>query len=277
MTVNHSAISMRFLWHSAAAGLLVGLTIIYFWPELASWWPEDLPRIYSISYRLIGLGQTGIETLPLAVYGKLLVAGFVLAFLHPGHSKMPIVAWMLHNQPSGRDFFGWIARSWILQCGFLIIIFWRIGFMRDLPTDTLLRFVSFFNYICYFATLMLGLTLVRDAWRLVKTPEMSLSNLRLPLIFALGFYLPSQVVWLLLNAIHDYHALLGWLLFAPVMIGILLARLATGGIACMIRHWVGEAGCQKWRAHFALFNGVVLLCIVTNTFVRIGLSHLWNE
>nr|WP_287858992.1 hypothetical protein [Klebsiella sp.] len=272
MTVNHSAISTRFLWHSAAAGLLVGLTIIYFWPELASWWPGDLPRIYSTLYRLIGLGQTGIETLPLAVYGQLLIAGFVLAFLHPGHSKMPIVAWMLHNQPSRRHFFSWIVRSWILQCGFLIIIFWRIGFMRDLPTDTLLRFVSIFNYICYLATLVLGLMLVRDAWRLVKTPEIPVSNLQLPLIFALAFYLPFHIVLLLHGARENDYVQLGWLLFVPVMVGVLLSRLVTGWIACLIRHWVGEAGCQKWRAHFALFNGVAILCMAINTAVRIVAS-----
>lgn len=152
MTVNHSAISTRFLWHSAAAGLLVDLTIIYFWPELASWWPGDLPRIYSTLYELIGLRQTDVESLPLAVYGRLLIAGFVLTFLHPGHGKMPIVAWMLHNQPSRRHFFSWIA--------------------------------------------------------------------------------------------------------------------------CLIHHWVGEAGCEKWRAHFALFSGAAILCMATNTLVRIVFSLL---
>lgn len=276
MTVNQSANAGYSLGFSAIAGLLVGLSIVYFWPELASWWPAELPRIHSALYHPIGLGQSSVESIPFAVYGQLLIAGFVLAFLHPGHSKMPIVAWILHNQPSRRHFFSWIVRSWILQCGFFIIIFWRIGFMRDLPVDMLLRFVSIFNYICYFATLVLGLTLARDAWRLVKTPEIPVSNLQIPLIFALGFYLPSQVVWLLLSASEYDHVLLGWLLFVPVMVGVLLSRLATGGIACLIRHMVGDTWGLKWRAHFALFNGVAILCMAINTAVRI-VSSLLNS
>ncbi|CAH5006363.1 SHV-163 [Klebsiella oxytoca] len=43
MAVNQSANSGYSLGLSAAAGLLVGLSLIYFWPELASWWPADLP------------------------------------------------------------------------------------------------------------------------------------------------------------------------------------------------------------------------------------------
>lgn len=57
MTVNQSPTSGYTLVLSAAAGLLVGLSIIFFWPELASWWPAD-PRIYTALYNLIGLGQT---------------------------------------------------------------------------------------------------------------------------------------------------------------------------------------------------------------------------
>ena len=269
MTVNQSPTSGYTLVLSAAAGLLVGLSIIFFWPELASWWPAELPRIYTALYNLIGLGQPSVESVPVAVYGQLLIAGFILAFLHPGYSKMPIVAWMLHNQPSRRDFFSWIVRSWILQCGFLMTLFWQVGFMRYLQGDTLLRFVSVFNFICYFATLVLGLTLVRDAWRLVKTPEIPVSNLRLPLIFALGFYLPFQIVLLLHGARENDFVQLGWLLFAPAMLGILLSRLVTGGIACFIHHLIGDADCPKWRAHSALFNGAAILCMAINTTVRI--------
>ncbi|WP_142475434.1 hypothetical protein [Klebsiella oxytoca] len=227
-------------------------------------------------YNLISLRQTGWESVPFAVHGQLLIAGFVLVFFHPGHGKMPLVAWMLHNHPTRRHFFVWIVRNWRPQCGFFIIIFWRVGFMQDIPRDTLLRFISIFNYICYFATLILGLTLVHDAWRLVKTPEIPISNLRLPLIFALGFYLPFQIVLLLHGASENDYVPLGWLLFAPVMVGILLSRLATGGIACLIRRLVGEAGGQKWRAHFALFNGVAILCMAINTAVRI-VSSLLNS
>jgi len=220
------------------------------------------------------MGQTSINTLPLAMYGKLLVAGFVLAFLHPGYSKIPLVAWMLHNQPSARQFFDWIVRSWILQGGFFVIVFWRIGFTQNLSHEVLLRFVAAFNYVCYFATLVLGVLLVRDAlcWR--KSAEGPRSNIRLPLIFALSFYMPSQIVWLLLGAREHDLILTGWLLFVPTMIGVLLARLATGGIACLLHQWLGEARCQKGWRYFALFNGMAVLAMVTNTFIRILLSRL---
>lgn len=274
MTDHNVTVSTRYLWFAAGSGLLLGLVIVFFWPELASWWPEDLPRIYSILYFLIGMGQTSIDTLPLALYGKLLVAGFVLAFLHPGYSKIPLVAWMLHNQPSARQFFDWIVRSWVLQCGFFVIVFWRIGFTQNLSHEALLRFGAAFNYVCYFATLVLGVLLVRDAlcWR--KSAESPRSNIRLPLIFALSFYMPSQIVWLLLGA-REYDLILtGWLLFVPVMIGVLLARLATGGIACLLHQWLGEVRCQKGWRYFALFNGMVVLVMVTNTFIHILLSLL---
>lgn len=274
MTDHNTTVSTRHLWLAAASGLLLGLALVCFWPELASWWPEDLPRIYSTLYFLIGMGQTSIDTLPLAMYGKLLVAGFVLAFLHPGYSKIPLVAWMLHNQPSVRQFFDWIVRSWILQGGFFVIVFWRIGFTQNLSHEVLLRFVAAFNYVCYFATLVLGVLLVRDAlcWR--KSAEGPRSNIRLPLIFALSFYMPSQIVWLLLGAREHDLILTGWLLFVPTMIGVLLARLATGGIACLLHQWLGEARCQKGGRYFALFNGMAVLVMVTNTFIRILLSLL---
>lgn len=274
MTDHNTTVSTRNLWLAAGSGLLLGLAIVFFWPELASWWPEDLPRIYSTLYFLIGMGQTSIDTLPLAMYGKLLVAGFVLAFLHPGYSKIPLFAWMLHNQPSARQFFDWIVRSWILQGGFIVIVFWRIGFTQNLSHEVLLRFVAAFNYVCYFATLVLGVLLVRDAlcWR--KSAEGPRSNIRLPLIFALSFYMPSQIVWLLLGAREHDLILTGWLLFVPTMIGVLLARLATGGIACLLHQWLGEARCQKGWRYFALFNGMAVLAMVTNTFIRILLSLL---
>lgn len=276
MTINQTVNAGFSLGLSAAAGLLVGLSIVYFWPELASWWPAGLPRIHNALYQLIGQGQSSVESVPFAVYGQLLIAGFVLAFLHPGHSKMPIVAWMLHNQPSRRHFLSWIVRSWILQCGFLIIIFCYMGFIDAVSVHALLRFTSFFNYVCYFATLILGLTLVRDAWQRVKTPEIALSNLQMPLILALGFYLPFQIVLLLHGACENDYIQLGWLLFVPVMLGILLSRLATGAIACLIRQMVGYSRCQKWCAHFALFNGVAILCMAINTAVRI-VSSLLNS
>ncbi|MEB6378707.1 hypothetical protein MXM41_07135 [Leclercia adecarboxylata] len=272
MTPLSSAYLTRYLWLAAAAGLLMGLVIIFFWPELASWWPEDLPRIYSTLYFLIGTGQTGPDTIPLAIYGKLVMAGFVLAFMHPGHGKIPLVAWMLHNQPTSKQFFDWIVRSWILQCGFFVIIFWRIGFTQNLSHEVLLRFVAVFNYVCYFATLILGVLLVRDALCRRESADRPASNIRLPLIFALGFYLPSQVVWLLLGAREYDLTLTGWLLFVPTAVGMLLARLATGGVACLLRQQLGGVRCQRGWRYFALFNGVAVLAMVTNAFIRI----LWS-
>ncbi len=95
----------------------------------------------------------------------LTLSGFVLAFCHPGHSKLPIVAQAVHNQPSPREMVDWILRSWVLQFGFLVIIFWRFAFMGKLSSDRLMQIVGIFNDVCYLATLVLAGILLRDGWR----------------------------------------------------------------------------------------------------------------
>ncbi len=97
-----------------------------------------------------------IGDIPLVAYATLTLSGFVMAFCHPGHSKLPIVAWAVHNQPSPREMVDWILRSWVLQFGFLVIIFWRFAFMGKLTSYRLMQFVGIFNDVCYLATLVLA-------------------------------------------------------------------------------------------------------------------------
>ncbi|MCP6669869.1 hypothetical protein NL517_31310, partial [Klebsiella pneumoniae] len=76
------------------------------------------------------------------------LSGVVLAFCPPGHSKRPIVAWAVHNEPSPQEMLDWIRRSWGLQFGFLVIIFWRFSFMGKLSSDRLMQGVGIFNDVC---------------------------------------------------------------------------------------------------------------------------------
>ena len=161
-----SAPSGRFYYGCAgAAGLLAGLAIVYWFPALASWWPSDLVRVYHAMSYVMGFGVSRIGDIPLVAYATLTLSGFVMAFCHPGHSKLPIVAWAVHNQPSPREMVDWILRSWVLQFGFLVIIFWRFAFMGKLTSYRLMQFVGIFNDVCYLATLVLAGILLRDSWR----------------------------------------------------------------------------------------------------------------
>ncbi|MDP1271235.1 hypothetical protein Q6267_29955, partial [Klebsiella pneumoniae] len=72
-------------------------------------------------------------------------------------------------------------------------------------------------------------------------------NIRIPLIFTLSFNLPVQLEWILLRAQQYELQLWGWLLLVPAMVGVLLDRLATVGIALCIRRWLGTQGCLRWR------------------------------
>lgn len=256
-------------WKSTVAGLLTGLVIIFSWPKMANWWPGDLIRIYQAMPNAIGLWGTQVGNIPAMFYGELLLAGFVLGLCNPGFCKLPIIAWALHNDPAPRTLFNWLLRGWGLQCGFLVLVFCRLGFLAKVSLDTLLWYSAFFNYICYIATLVVALLLVSDGWRLTRNSAIQPRNLQLPLIFALGFYLPGQISWMVIIGWEYDDALLQWLLLAPVMVGILCAYFATGAIAYGVRHLVGEAGCRTWRGHIALFIGMVVLCIAVNTIVRI--------
>lgn len=264
-----SAPSGRFYYGCAgAAGLLAGLAIVYWFPALASWWPSDLVRVYHAMSYVMGFGVSRIGDIPLVAYATLTLSGFVMAFCHPGHSKLPIVAWAVHNQPSPREMVDWILRSWVLQFGFLVIIFWRFAFMGKLTSYRLMQFVGIFNDVCYLATLVLAGILLRDSWRDFQGVSAPASNIRIPLIFALSFYLPFQLVWILLSAQQFELPLWGWLLLVPAMVGVLLARLATVGIALCFRRWLGPQGCLRWRGPLALFSGLTVLCIGGNVVIR---------
>ncbi len=62
-----------------------------------------------------------------------------------------------------------------------------------------MQFVGIFNDVCYLATLVLAGILLRDSWRDFQGVSAPASNIRIPLIFALSFYLPFQLVWILLQ------------------------------------------------------------------------------
>lgn len=261
--------SGRFYYGCAgAAGLLAGLAIVFWFPALASWWPSDLVRVYHAMPYVMRLGVASVADIPLVAYATLTLSGFVLAFCHPGHSKLPIVAWAVHNQPSPREMVDWILRSWVLQFGFLVIIFWRFAFMGKLSSDRLMQIVGIFNDVCYLATLVLVGILLRDGWRDFQGVAAPAGNIRIPLIFALSFYLPFQLVWILLSAQQYELPLWGWLLLVPAMVGVLLARLATVGIALCFRRWLGTQGCLRWRGPLALFSGLTVLCIGGNAVIR---------
>lgn len=107
--------SGRFYYGCAgAAGLLAGLALVFWFPALASWWPSDLVRVYHAMPYVMRFGVASVADIPLVAYATLTLSGFVLAFCHPGHSKLPIVAWAVHNQPSPREMVDWILRSWVL-------------------------------------------------------------------------------------------------------------------------------------------------------------------
>ncbi|PLK80768.1 hypothetical protein CWN70_21930, partial [Klebsiella pneumoniae] len=75
-------------------------------------------------------------------------------------------------------------------------------------------------------------------------------------------------VWILLSAQQYELPLWGWLLLVPAMVGVLLARLATVGIALCFRRWLGTQGCLRWRGPLALFSGLTVLCIGGNAVIR---------
>lgn len=106
-----------------AAGLPAGLAIAYRSPALASWWPSDLVRVYRTMSYVMGFRVSRIGDISLMACATLTLSGSVIASCRPGHSKLSIAAWAVHNQPSPREMVDWVLRSWVLQFGFLVVIF----------------------------------------------------------------------------------------------------------------------------------------------------------
>ncbi len=105
-----------------------------------------------------------------------------------------------------------------------------------------MQIVGIFNDVCYLATLVLAGILLRDGWRDFQGVAAPAGNIRIPLIFALSFYLPFQLVWILLSAQQYELPLWGWLLLVPAMVGVLLARLATRRDSAVFPALAGDAG-----------------------------------
>lgn len=260
-----------FPWFGGIIGLAVGLTMLCFWSQWTHWWPGNLPEEMS-PYMLvkgIDLGE-----IPLQVYGQLVFFGFLLVFLFPGYGKLSIAAWMLHNQPSGGTFFNWILRAWGFKCGVLVLVFCNLFFLRYVPSTALSLYSFILQHVSILASVAFGGLLVRDAWRLTRSPDAPLSDLRLLMVLILGFQLIWPVQITLLNARNFELITVGWCFTAALMIGVLLAFLLTAILAWGVRRTIGDANCRAWRGQFALFNGIVILCVVGKGIFGLMLYYL---
>lgn len=247
-----------FPWFGGIVGLAVGLTMLYYWSEWTHWWPGNLPEEMS---PYMTVKDIDLAEIPLAVYGKLVLFGFLLIFLFPNYGKLPIAALMLHNQPSGRTFFNWILRAWVLKCGLLVTVFCNVLFLHYVSNTTLSMYSFILQHVSILASVVLGGLLVRDAWRLAGSPDAPLSNLRLPVVLILGFQLFWPVQITLLTARGFDLMPEGWCITAALMVGVLLAFLLTAVLAWGVRRMLGDENCRAWRGQFALFNGVVILSV----------------
>ncbi len=54
---------------------------------------------------------------------------------------------------------------------------------------------------------------------------------------------------------------MGLSIAAALMLGALLAFLATAGLTCLVRLLLGKKNLRAWRPQFALFNGIIILCV----------------
>lgn len=247
-----------FPWFGGIVGLAVGLTMLYYWSEWTHWWPGNLPEEMS---PYMTVKDIDLAEIPLAVYGKLVLFGFLLIFLFPNYGKLPIAALMLHNQPSGRTFFNWILRAWVLKCGLLVTVFCNVLFLHYVSNTTLSMYSFILQHVSILASVVLGGLLVHDAWRLAGSPDALLSNLRLPVVLILGFQLFWPVQITLLTARGFDLMPEGWCITAALMVGVLLAFLLTAVLAWGVRRMLGDENCRAWRGQFALFNGVVILSV----------------
>lgn len=196
-----------------------------------------------------------------------MLLGFVLVFCYFGYSKLFIVVWVVYNQFLLWEMVDWILCSWVLQFGFLVIIFWCFVFMGKLSSDRLMQIVGIFNDVCYLVMLVLVGILLCDGWCDFQGVVVLVGNICILLIFVLSFYLLFQLVWILFS-VQQYELLLwGWLLLVLVMVGVLLVRLMVVGIVLCFWCWLGMQGCLCWCGLLVLFSGLMVFCIGGNVVI----------
>lgn len=268
---NESAKSARFSWIAGFAGLLVGLAIVYYWRDFARWWEINAfkaGRSYAMSW-----GQLDWQMVSPLAFFQLGIVGFLSTLMLPGHGKLPIIACLLHNQPPIKPFFSWIMRGWVLKCGVLVIVFSNVLFLKYVSISALNLYISIISCVGYLCSIIMALLLIRDAWHLAHSPTASQKDLHIPLVLILGFQLPGYAVLALQNAIEHEHMLLGLSMAAAIMVGVLLAYLVIAGMAVVVRKTLGDEIFRVRRGQFALFNGMVILC-VTGKIIFIFVSRL---
>lgn len=259
-----------FPWIAGVLGFVVGLAILYFSQELPGyWWPEDIPEKMS-PYMM--KPDINIWDIPVQVYAELVLVGFLIMCLFPGHGKFSLAIWMLHNQPSGRKVVREILRAWGLQCGILIVVFCNLFFLGVVENTTLYLYIFILQHVSIIAEAMLCVMLVRDALRLAKTTSPQLADLRKTVVLILGFQTIFPVRDMLIFG-RQINMLLGWSIAAALLIGVLLALLLVAGLTTGIRHLIGEKNCQAWRGQFALFNGVITACVLGRVIVNVVFSY----
>ncbi|ELY3085755.1 hypothetical protein SME02_002771 [Klebsiella aerogenes] len=234
-------------WLGGIAGLIVGALILYFWKEWASWLlGSTLSKITNYANQM---HIEGNRLLPMIAYGDLIFSVFLLVLFQPGYSKAPITAWVLHNKPSAKNVIIYILLAWILS---LIMQ----GILMLLPIITLIK-----SIVYILALLTIVRMLVTDAWHQSQALSCPLNQLRPAVIGIIAL----QSIWPV-NAtliFADLYDNIGLRLTLPVaiMIGVLLAYLTTAGLAWLTRFVIGENNLRAWRGQFALFNGVIILCM----------------
>lgn len=238
------------LWSGGIAGLIVGGVILYFLNEWGSWLPD-------ITFKkiLICLSRETMEqrTYPeLKIYIGLIFSSFLIVLLHPGYAKASIAGWILHNEPSAKNCFRYIVCALILNCILQYI----------LSCYVTLSAIHTIKHILYIMTLLAtGGMLLYDAWQQSQLNDTTLNQLRLAVLITIAL----QAIWpvnLLIFSAQTYDNMaMGLSIAAALMLGALLAFLATAGLTCLVRLLLGKKNLRAWRPQFALFNGIIILCV----------------
>lgn len=237
----------KFPWLGGVGGLIVGFMMLYFFKEWSFWLPGiTLSKITTYANQM---HIEGNSLLPITVYVDLLFSTFLLVLFQPGYPQAPIVAWVLHNKPSAKNIIIYILLAWMLS---LLIQ----GILMLLPIITLVK-----SIVYILALLTIVRMLVTDAWRQSQALSYPLNQLR-PAVIAI---IALQSIWPVKATLifADLYDNIGLRLMLPVaiMIGVLLAYLTTAGLAWLTRLVIGENNLRAWRGQFALFNGIIILCV----------------